>query len=92
MLTLKYTAKFKKDYKLAKKRGLDIRLLEYIINELANQRQLEQKYQDHPLPGDYIGFRECHLQPDWLLVYLVEDNVLTLTLARTGTHSDLFSK
>jgi len=92
MLTLKYTAKFKKDYKLAKKRGLDIRLLEYIINELANQRQLEQKYQDHPLSGDYIGFRECHLQPDWLLVYLVEDNVLTLTLARTGTHSDLFSK
>lgn len=92
MLTLKYTAKFKKDYKLGKKRGLDIRLLEYIINELANQRQLEQKYQDHPLSGDYIGFRECHLQPDWLLVYLVEDNVLTLTLARTGTHSDLFSK
>ena len=92
MLTLKYTAKFKKDYKLAKKRGLDIRLLEYIINELANQRQLEQKYQDYPLSGDYIGFRECHLQPDWLLVYLVEDNVLTLTLARTGTHSDLFSK
>ena len=92
MLTLKYTAKFKKDYKLAKKRGLDIRLLEYIINELANQRQLEQKYQDYPLSGDYIGFRECHLQPDWLLVYLVEDNVLTLTLARTGTHLDLFSK
>jgi len=92
MLTLKYTAKFKKDYKLGKKRGLDIRLLEYIINELANQRQLEQKYQDHPLSGDYIGFRECHLQPDWLHLYLVEDNVLTLTLARTGTHSDLFSK
>ena len=52
MLTLKYTARFKKDYKLAKKRGLDISLLEYIINELANQRQLEQKYQDHPLSGE----------------------------------------
>jgi mRNA interferase YafQ len=92
MLTLKYTARFKKDYKLAKKRGLDISLLEYIINELANQRQLEQKYQDHPLTGDYTGFRACHIQPDWLLVYLVENNVLILTLTRTGTHSDLFSK
>ena len=92
MLTLKYTTKFKKDYKLAKKRGFDISLLEYIINELANQRQLEQKYQDHPLSGNYAGFRACHIQPDWLLVYLVENNVLTLTLTRTGTHSDLFSK
>ena len=92
MLTLKYTARFKKDYKLAKKRGLDISLLEYIINELANQRQLEQKYQDHSLSGDYTGFRTCHIQPDWLLVYLVENNVLILTLTRTGTHSDLFSK
>jgi len=92
MLTLKYTARFKKDYKLAKKRGLDISLLEYIINELANQRQLEQKHQDHPLSGDYTGFRTCHIQPDWLLVYLVENNVLILTLTRTGTHSDLFSK
>ena len=92
MLTLKYADRFKKDYKLAKKRGLDISLLEYIINELANQRQLEQKYQDHPLSGDYTGFRTCHIQPDWLLVYLVENNVLILTLTRTGTHSDLFSK
>ena len=92
MLTLKYTAKFKKDYKLAKKRGFDISLLEYIINELANQRQLEQKYQDHPLSGNCARFRACHIQPDWLLVYLVENNILTLTLTRTGTHSDLFSK
>ena len=92
MLTLNYTAKFKKDYKLARKRGFDISLIEYIINELSNQRQLEQKYQDHPLLGDYAGFRVCHIQPDWLLVYLVENNVLTLTLTRTGTHSDLFSK
>ena len=92
MLILKYTARFKKDYTLARKRGLDISLLDSIINELANQRQLEQKYQDHPLSGDYIGFRECHIQPNWLLMYLVEDNVLTLTLSRTGTHLDLFSK
>ena len=92
MLILKYTARFKKDYKLAKKRGLDIRLLDYIINELANQRQLEKKHQDHPLSGDYVGFHECHIQPDWLLIYLLEENVPTLTLSRTGTHSDLFSK
>jgi mRNA interferase YafQ len=92
MLTLKYTSKFKKDYKLVKKRGLDISLLKYIINELANQRQLEQKYQDHPLSGNYDGFRVCHIQPDWLLLYLVDNNVHTLTLTRTGTHSDLFSK
>jgi mRNA interferase YafQ len=64
MLILKYTARFKRDYKLAKKRGLDIRLLDCIIEELANQRQLEQKYQDHPLSGDCTGFRECHIQPD----------------------------
>jgi len=92
MLTLKYTAKFKKDYKLIEKRGFNINLLEYIINELANQRQLEQKYQDHPLAGNYAGFCVCHIQPDWLLVYLVEKNILTLTLTRTGTHSGLFSK
>ena len=83
MLILKYTARLKEDYKLARKCGLNISLLDSIINELANQRQLEQKYQDHLLSGDYIGFRECHIQPDWLLMYLVEDNILTLTLSRT---------
>lgn len=90
MLTVKFTSKFKKDYKASIKRGYDITQLEYVINELMNQRKIDEKYKDHALSGDYSGFRECHIQPDWLLIYLVEDDVLTLTLTRLGTHSDLF--
>lgn len=65
---LKYTTKFKKDYKLAKKRGLNIRLLENVIDELLQGHSLDAKYLDHPLHGDYEGFNECHIQPDWLLI------------------------
>lgn len=90
MLEVKFTSKFKKDYKLIKKRGMNINLLKEIVDKLANNIPLEEKYKDHELTGNYKGFRECHIQPDWLLIYLIEDDKLTLTLTRTGTHSDLF--
>ena len=84
------TGKFKKGLKLAKKRGLDIKLLEDIVNKLQNGIPLEEKHRDHELKGKFKGFRECHIQPDWLLMYLIEDDVLVLTLVDTGTHSDMF--
>ena len=85
------TGKFKKGLKLAKKRGLDIKLLEDIVNKLQNGIPLEEKHRDHELKGKFKGFRECHIQPDWLLMYLIEDDVLVLTLVDTGTHSDMFN-
>ena len=87
---IKNTTQFKKDYKLAKRRGLDISLLKDIVTKLANGEPLDPKYKDHSLSGNWTGHRECHIQPDWLLIYRYEENVLILTLARTGTHSDLF--
>ena len=84
------TGKFKKGLKLAKKRGLDIKLLEDIVDKLQNSIPLEEKHRDHELKGKFKGFRECHIQPDWLLMYLIEDDVLVLTLVDTGTHSDMF--
>ncbi len=89
---VKPTTQFKKDYKLAIKRGLKISLLEEVVAALAMGETLPDKNKDHPLTGDWAGHRECHIQPDWLLVYRVEGDVLVLTLARTGTHSDLFGK
>ena len=90
MLTIKYQTAFKRDYKRIKKRGYDIRLLERTIALLAEGQPLPKEYRDHPLSGDYIGCRECHIAPDWLLVYEVEERELILYLTRTGTHSDLF--
>ena len=84
------TGKFKKGLKLAKKRGLNIKLLDDIVEKLLHGIPLEEKHRDHELKGKYKGFRECHIQPDWLLIYLLENDVLTLTLVDTGTHSDLF--
>ena len=92
MLKLQTTSKFRKDYKLAKKRGLDIDLLEQVIDLLLEEKPLDKKYKDHPLTGNYIGFRECHIQPDWLLIYAVDQGQLVLTASRTGTHSDLFDE
>ena len=89
---VKPTTQCKKDYKLAMKRGLKIKLLEDVIAALAMGETLPEKNKDHALTGDWVGHRECHIQPDWLLVYRVEDDVLVLTLSRTGTHSDLFGK
>lgn len=90
--TVKPTSQFKKDYKLAMKRGLDISLLEDIIAKLALGESLPEKNRDHALSGNWNGYRECHILADWLLIYKLEDNVLILTLARTGTHSNLFNK
>ena len=90
MLTINYQAAFKKDYKRIVKRGYDMRLLEKVIELLANQKPLPEKNRDHQLSGDYAGCRECHITPDWLLIYEVADEELILYLTRTGSHSDLF--
>lgn len=90
MLTIKYQAAFKKDYKRIVKRGYDMRLLEKVIELLAIQKPLPEKNRDHQLSGDYAGCRECHITPDWLLIYEVADEELILYLTRTGSHSDLF--
>ena len=82
--------RFKKDLKLAKRRGYNLILLEQVVDKLANLEPLPPNNRDHALTGDYAGFRECHIQPDWLLVYRVEEEELILFLSRTGTHSDLF--
>ena len=74
------------------KRGLKIRLLEDVVAALAMGEPLPEKYKDHALTGNWVGHRECHIQPDWLLVYRIEDDVLVLALSRTGSHSDLFGK
>ena len=87
---IEMSTRFKKDYKLAKKRGYNMDLLKEVIDILANGDQLPEKYFDHPLSGDYRGSRECHIEPDWLLIYRIEKEVLVLGLTRTGTHSDLF--
>ncbi|MCI9469598.1 MAG: type II toxin-antitoxin system YafQ family toxin [Lachnospiraceae bacterium] len=87
-----WTTQFKKDYKLALKRRLDIALLDDIIRALSRGDTLPEKNKDHPLSGNWTGHRECHILPDWLLVYRIDDDVLVLTLVRTGTHSDLFGK
>ena len=90
MLTLKTTTKFKKDYKRMKKQGKDMSLLGEVIDILLAENSLDEKYRDHPLSGNYVGFRECHILPDWLLIYAIDKNQLILTASRTGTHSDLF--
>lgn len=89
---VKYTTQFKKDYKLAKRRGLNIKLLQEIVKKLAMGEILDDIYKDHALSGKWIGYRECHIQPDWLLIYHINKDVLVLTISRTGTHSDLFKK
>ena len=90
MLKIVASNQFKKDLKLAKKRGLDLGHLTTVVNTLAAQEVLDEKYRDHNLTGKYRGFRECHIAPDWLLVYRVEADELELFLFRTGSHSDLF--
>ena len=91
MLTIVRSNRFLKDLRLAKKRNLDLTILDDVVMKLANQEKLEDKYHDHALSGEYKDFRECHVKPDWLLVYAIDDEELELFLFRTGTHSDLFS-
>ena len=90
MLKIIPTGKFKKDLKLAKKRGYKLELLQNVILKLSMEEKLDVKYRDHNLEGDYKGCRECHIAPDWLLIYKKVDEELLLVLTRTGTHSDLF--
>jgi mRNA interferase YafQ len=85
-----WTAQFKRDYKLAMKRNLDISLLDECIRMIAARKELPPKFRDHELTGKWRGHRECHIQPDWLFVYRIEGDDLILTLTRTGSHSDLF--
>ena len=89
---VKFTTQFKKDFKLAMKRGFKMDLLEDVITLLAMGEVLPDKNKDHALTGNWVGHRECHILPDWLLVYRLEDDILVLTLTRTGTHSGLFGK
>ncbi|MCC8059896.1 MAG: type II toxin-antitoxin system YafQ family toxin [Clostridiales bacterium] len=92
MYTVKFTTAYKKSYKLMKKRGMNISLLDEVIDKLRQGKQLDEKHHDHELSGKFAGFRKCHVKPDWLLVYLIENDILTLTLVDTGTHSDIFKK
>ena len=90
MLTIKPTTRFQKDVKRAQRRGYDMSLLADIIRKLASGEALPAQNRDHALSGNYAGCRECHITPDWLLIYEVEEQQLFLYLTRTGTHSDLF--
>lgn len=92
MLRPEFTGQFKKDYKLAVKRGCDPDKLSEVITMLVNEQPLPEKYRDHVLVNsrNYKNMRECHIEPDWLLVYKIEQEILILKLIRTGSHSDLF--
>lgn len=90
MYTVKPSGRFKKDLKIVAKRGYNINLLTNVIKLLAAGLPLPEKHQDHALSGNWANYRECHITPDWLLIYKVENDILVLTLTRTGTHSDLF--
>ena len=90
MLKIVSSNRFKKDLKMALKRGYNIDLLEEVVNKIAQGTRLEPKHKDHELSGDFKGLRECHIAPDWLLVYQVFEDEVILYLSRTGTHSDLF--
>ena len=88
--TIRPTSRFQKDLKRIAKRGYNTELLTAVIKKLANGEPLAQKHRDHALTGDYADCRECHITPDWLLIYEITDDTLLLYLTRTGTHSDLF--
>ncbi len=90
MLDIVASNRFKKDLKLAIRRGYKIELLDEVVRKLVSEEELEERYRDHALGGNYKGLRECHITPDWLLIYEIIDSELVLYLSRTGTHSDLF--
>lgn len=92
MLDVYFSGKFRRDYKRIQKQGKDVNRLLKIVDILAAEQPLAPKYRDHVMTGDFIGHRECHIEPDWLLVYKVEQDALLLTLTRTGSHSDRFRK
>ena len=90
MYKIKPTSKFQKDLKKISKRGYDLSLLKNVINILAREEELPAKYKDHPLKGNFVNCRECHITPDWLLIYEKTEDKLYLYLTRTETHSDLY--
>jgi mRNA interferase YafQ len=90
VLKLHPTAQYKKDRKRAIKRGLPMHKLDDVLRMLIAEQPLGEQYRDHALTGDYVGFRECHVQPNWLLIYAVDGERLILTASRTGSHGDLF--
>ena len=92
MLRIEFSSQFKRDYRLAVKRGCDPKKLEEVVSILQAEKPLPEKYRDHDLTNsrEYKGMRECHIDPDWLLVYKVYRDMLLLKLIRTGSHSDLF--
>ena len=90
MYSVRPSGKFRKDVKRIQKRGYDMSVLTGVIQKLANGEKLPERYRDHMLTGDYAGCHECHITPDWLLVYEIRNQELLLCLTRTGTHSDLF--
>ena len=92
MLTLHTTRQYRKDRNLCKKRGLKMELLDEVIQTLLEQKPLDPKYRNHELTGNFAGFQDCHIQPDWLLIYWIDGENLILTAARTGSHSDIFKK
>lgn len=89
---VKFTNAYKKGYKRAKKRGWNLQLLDDVVDKLRQGQKLDAKYRDHALYGKWEGFRECHIQSDWLLIYLIEADILTLTLTETGTHAEMFNE
>ena len=89
---IQFTTQFKKDLKLAKKQNKDLDKLFSVIEVLARGETMPPQYRDHDLSGNYKGTRECHVEPDWLLIYEIQDNILVLMLYRLGTHSELFKK
>ncbi|MBM6783115.1 type II toxin-antitoxin system YafQ family toxin [Enorma massiliensis] len=91
-LKLVPTSQFKRDYKRMKKRGLNMAELQIVLDKLCADKPLEERHRDHALVGRYAGFRECHIRPDWLLVYAIDKDRLILVASRTGTHSDLFDE
>lgn len=90
MYSIEISNKFKKDYKLCIKRGLDITILESLIETLEETGAVPAIFKPHPLVGNYVGFWECHIKPDWLLIWAVDEQEKVIYLARTGSHSDLF--
>ena len=88
--TVKPTSKFRKDYKLMEKRNLDMSLLDDVIKLLAQGKPLPAENRDHALVGNWVGHRGCHIQPDWILIYRIKEDILVLSLTRTGSHSDVY--
>ena len=90
MLTIESTKKFQRDLRRMIKQGVDVTILDEIVETLAREEKLDSKHRDHALKGEWLGYRECHITPDWLLVYKIKDNELILSLSRTGSHSYIF--